>query len=111
MLLCIPLLPLLRITMTRHLSAGHRPIIYNVCKQRSDDMCQIAYTPGRLKDVLDYLRDTELRIYGCTDFEYTYWKMNGINCIKRPADSGYLFLFRTDSCLDILFRAIWHFTF
>lgn len=55
----------------RHLSAGHRPIIYNVCKQRSDDMCQIAYTPGRLKDVLDYLRDTELRIYGCTDFEYT----------------------------------------
>ena len=42
-----------------------------VCTQRSDDMCPIAYTPGRLKDVLDYLRDTELRIYGCTDFEYT----------------------------------------
>lgn len=58
----------------RHLSAGHRPIIYNVKPKSSDDLCQIAYAPGRLKEVLEYLRDVELRIYGCADFEYTLLK-------------------------------------
>lgn len=58
----------------RHLSAGHRPIIYNVSPKRNDDLCQIAYAPGRLKEVLEYLREVELRIYGCADFEYTLLK-------------------------------------
>lgn len=58
----------------RHLSTGHRPIIFNVRPKMNDDVCQIAYTPGRLKEVLEYLRETELRIYGCADFEYTLLK-------------------------------------
>lgn len=54
-----------------HLSAGQQPIIFNVSKVWSGDIYQIAYTPGRLQDLLNYLREQELRFYGSADFEYS----------------------------------------
>ncbi len=51
-------------------------------KQRSDDMCQIADTPGRLK-----MYSTICATQSCVSMvvdtsNILYWKMNGINCIK-----------------------------
>nr|WP_302831330.1 ABC transporter permease [uncultured Bacteroides sp.] len=54
----------------RHVAFGKRPIIYKISGYGSG-MYQIAYTPGRLKELLSYLQELEIRIYGTSDFEYT----------------------------------------
>ena len=37
----------------------------------SGDVYQIACVPGKKKEVLEFLRKTELKIYGSEDFEYS----------------------------------------
>lgn len=54
-----------------HLSQGKKPTIFFVSNQMSGDIYQIACTPGKKAEVLDFLRKTELKIYGSEDFEYS----------------------------------------
>lgn len=54
-----------------HLTAGVTPTIYYVDERSSGDMYQIAYTSGKQKEVLDFLRKLEYKVYGSEDFEYT----------------------------------------
>ena len=54
-----------------HLASGVHPTIYPVGARFSGDLYQIAYTPGKKKEVLDFLRNLEYKIYGSEDFEYT----------------------------------------
>ncbi|MBD9093478.1 MAG: ABC transporter permease [Bacteroides oleiciplenus] len=54
-----------------HLSLGKKPTVYMVSNRMSGDVYQIACTPGKKKEVLDFLRKTELKIYGSEDFEYS----------------------------------------
>ena len=42
-----------------------------VSNQMSGDVYQIACVPGKKKEVLEFLRKTELKIYGSEDFEYS----------------------------------------
>lgn len=54
-----------------HLTSGIHPTIYPVGAWFSGDLYQIAYTPGRKKEVIDFLRKLEYKVYGSEDFEYT----------------------------------------
>lgn len=54
-----------------HLSMGKKPTVYMVSDQMSGDIYQIACVPGKKKEALDFLRKTELKIYGSEDFEYS----------------------------------------
>lgn len=54
-----------------HLSLGKKPTIYMVSNQMSGDVYQIACVPGKKKEVLEFLRKTEFKIYGSEDFEYS----------------------------------------
>ena len=42
-----------------------------VSNQMSGDVYQIACVPGKKKEVLEFLRKTEFKIYGSEDFEYS----------------------------------------
>ena len=55
-----------------HLTSGVKPTIYPVGARFSGDLYQIAYTPGKKKEVLDFLRKLEYKVYGSEDFEYTF---------------------------------------
>lgn len=55
-----------------HLSLGKKPTVYLVSDRMSGDVYQIACTPGKKKEVLDFLRKIELKIYGSEDFEYSF---------------------------------------
>lgn len=55
-----------------HLTFGVKPTIYPVGARFSGDLYQIAYTPGKKKEVLDFLRKLEYKVYGSEDFEYTF---------------------------------------
>ena len=54
-----------------HLTSGVKPTIYPVGLRFSGDLYQIAYTPGKKKEVIDFLQNLEYKIYGSKDFEYT----------------------------------------
>lgn len=54
-----------------HLTSGVHPTIYPVGAWFSGDLYQIAYTPGKKKEVIDFLRKLEYKVYGSEDFEYT----------------------------------------
>jgi len=54
-----------------HLCSGIQPTIFEVYPIQSGDIFQISYTPGRLNDLLKFLRDLEYRIYGHETFEYS----------------------------------------
>ena len=54
-----------------HLTSGIHPTIYPVGAWFSGDLYQIAYTPGKKKEVIDFLRKLEYKVYGSEDFEYT----------------------------------------
>lgn len=54
-----------------HLTSGVKPTIYSVDNDFSGDLYQIAYTPGKKKEVLDFLRKLERKVYGSEDFEYS----------------------------------------
>ncbi len=53
-----------------HLTQGKKPTIYFVNKRMSGDVYQIACMHGKKKEVLDFLRKTELQVYGTEDFDY-----------------------------------------
>lgn len=55
-----------------HLSQGQKPTIFFVSSQMSGDVYQIACVPGKKKEVVDFLRKAELKIYGSEDFEYSF---------------------------------------
>jgi len=55
-----------------HLTSGIKPTIYPVGARFSGDLYQIAYTPGKKKEVIDFLRNLEHKVYGSEDFEYTF---------------------------------------
>ena len=55
-----------------HLTSGIKPNIYPVGARFSGDLYQIAYTPGKKKEVIDFLRNLEYKVYGSEDFEYTF---------------------------------------
>ena len=55
-----------------HLTSGIKPTIYPVGARFSGDLYQIAYTPGKKKEVIDFLRNLEYKLYGSEDFEYTF---------------------------------------
>ena len=57
-----------------HLTSGIKPTIYPVGARFSGDLYQIAYTPGKKKEVIDFLRNLEYKLYGSEDFEYTFLK-------------------------------------
>lgn len=54
-----------------HLSLGVQPTLYRVEAQFSGDLYQIAYAAGKKKEVIDFLRKLEFKVYGSKDFEYT----------------------------------------
>lgn len=54
-----------------HLAQGKKPTVFFVSNQMSGDVYQIACVPGKKKEVLDFLRKTEQKIYGSEDFEYS----------------------------------------
>ncbi len=54
-----------------HLTSGIQPTIYPVGARFSGDLYQIAYAPGKKKEVIDFLRNLEYKVYGSEDFEYT----------------------------------------
>ena len=55
-----------------HLTSGIKPTIYPVGARFSGDLYQIAYTHGKKKEVIDFLRNLEYKVYGSEDFEYTF---------------------------------------
>ena len=55
-----------------HLTAGVKPTIYSVGTRFSGDLYQIAYAPGKKKEMIDFLRNLEYKVYGSKDFEYTF---------------------------------------
>ena len=55
-----------------HLTSGIKPTIYPVGARFSGDLYQIAYTPCKKKEVIDFLRNLEYKVYGSEDFEYTF---------------------------------------
>lgn len=55
-----------------HLTSAIKPTIYPVGARFSGDLYQIAYTPGKKKEVIDFLRNLEYKLYGSEDFEYTF---------------------------------------
>lgn len=55
-----------------HLTSGIKPTIYPVGARFSGDLYQIAYRPGKKKEVIDFLRNLEYKLYGSEDFEYTF---------------------------------------
>ena len=55
-----------------HLTSGIKTTIYPVGARFSGDLYQIAYTPGKKKEVIDFLRNLEYKLYGSEDFEYTF---------------------------------------
>lgn len=57
-----------------HLSAGVKPTIFKIGSNWGGDSFEIAYTPGRLNDLLNFLRELEYRIYGSENFEYSLLK-------------------------------------
>ena len=59
-----------------HLTLGKKPTIYMVSDQMSGDVYQIACAPGKKKEVLDFLRKMEMKVYGSEDFEYSLLEEN-----------------------------------
>ncbi len=53
-----------------HLTSGPQPTIYHIGARYSGDLYQMAYTHGRKKEVLDFLRKLEYKVYGTENFEY-----------------------------------------
>ena len=56
---------------TGHLTMGKRPIVYVIDSECSGDVYQIACVPGKTKEVLEFLRKLELKIYGNNDLDYS----------------------------------------
>ena len=54
-----------------HVGEGVRPMVFIVGQNFGGDLYEIACAPGRVQDVLDYLRQKELEIYGSEDFEFS----------------------------------------
>ena len=54
-----------------HVGEGVQPMLFVVGQDFGGDLYEIACAPGRVQDVLDYLRQKELEIYGSEDFEYS----------------------------------------
>ena len=54
-----------------HLCAGIQPTIFEIDPRIGGDIFQIGYAPGRLNELLEYLRKLEYRIYGSENFEYS----------------------------------------
>ena len=54
-----------------HVGEGVRPMLFVVGQDFGGDLYEIACAPGRVQDVLDYLRQKELEIYGSEDFEFS----------------------------------------
>lgn len=63
-----------------HLTSGVKPTIYPVGVRFSGDLYQIAYTPGKKKEVIDFLQNLEYKVYGNKDFEYTLLE-NDVNAM------------------------------
>lgn len=75
------------------MTSGIKPTIYPVGARFSGDLYQIAYTPGKKKEVIDFLRNLEYKVYGSEDFEYTSWKMISKRCIHKTAKQPLFILF------------------
>lgn len=54
-----------------HLVQGTKPTVFMVSDQMSGDVYQIGCAPGKKKEVLDFLRKLEQKMYGSSDFEYS----------------------------------------
>lgn len=54
-----------------HLAQGKKPTAFFVSNHMSGDVYQIACASGKKKEVLDFLRKAEQKIYGSKDFEYS----------------------------------------
>ena len=55
-----------------HLTEGYQPMLFRVSdRQINEGFYQIAYQKGRLNEVVDYLRNLQMEIYGNHIFEYT----------------------------------------
>ena len=57
-----------------HIGAGIRPMIYKVNSNIGGGLYQIACQPGKVKAVLDYLKNVQKKVYGTEDFQYTLLK-------------------------------------
>ena len=54
-----------------HLTLGTQPILYTVSTRSNGDLYQIAYTPGKKKELVEFLHQLENKVYGSEDFTYT----------------------------------------
>ena len=67
-----------------NLTEGYKPMIFEVNEWTfiPSDGCQIAYTPGRLNDLVEYLKKINLEIFGSSDFDYRLLE-NDIRALYR----------------------------
>lgn len=54
-----------------HLALGKKPTVFFVTNGMSGDFYQIACVPGKVKEVLSFLREVEREVYGSEDFTYS----------------------------------------
>lgn len=57
-----------------HISKGVRPMLFMVSPTMRGDVYQIACQPGKLSQVIDYLRKLEREVYGTENFQYSLLK-------------------------------------
>lgn len=82
-----------------HLCSGIQPTIFEIYPIQSGDLFQISYTPGRLNDLLKFLRDLEYRIYGSETFEYSLLEDN-VKAIYQK-DKQVATIYSIFSCITI----------
>lgn len=89
-----------------HISAGVRPLVFQVDSFSHGDVYQLAVYPGKVKAVLDFLKKAEKEVYGIEDFEYFMFedKVNAMYDADRKAAliySTFAFIAILVSCLGL----------
>lgn len=89
-----------------HISAGVRPMVFQVDSFSHGDVYQLAVQPGKTKAVLEFLKKAEKEVYGIEDFEYFMFedKVNAMYDADRKAAliySVFAFIAILVSCLGL----------
>ena len=90
-----------------HISKGVRPMLFMVSPTMRGDVYQIACQPGKLSQVIDYLRKLEREVYGTENFQYSLLKDDVQKLYKSDQQvatiySAFAFIGIVISCLGLL---------
>ena len=90
-----------------HISKGVRPMLFMVSPTMRGDVYQIACQPGKLSQVIDYLRKLEREVYGTENFQYSLLKDDVQKLYKSDQQvatiySAFAFIAIVISCLGLL---------